>query len=109
MAENINNLYTKPARDNTNALIAGKSLTVDATAGGVQFAPYLNTQCLTVELDLQTAAVWVTFDGTTPSSTNGHSINPGQVFTWSTDRFNTAKFIRQTATSGFMFASPSQI
>lgn len=109
MSNNVNNLYTKPARSNTGSLVLGQSLTVDATAGGVQFAGYTNAQCLTVEVDLQTAAVWVTFDGSTPSSSNGHSINPGQCFTWSCDRFNGAKFIRQGATSGFMFASPSQI
>lgn len=105
----VNPLYTRPAKDNTNTPIADQRLTVDATAGGVQFTPYTQNAVQTVELDIQTAAVMCTFDNSAPTTTNGHQLNPGEKMTWSVARFNAAKFIRLTATSGVIQASPSSI
>jgi hypothetical protein len=103
-----NPLYTKPAQQN-GTYVADQRLTVDSTAGGVQFTPYAQTYVDTVELDVQTAAVMVTFDDSAPTTTNGHQLNAGEKFTWSKARFNAAKFIRLTATSGVVHASPSSI
>lgn len=106
---NINNLYTKPAIKGTT-YVAGQQLTVDATAGGVAITtPYTQDYVQTVEWDVQDADVYVTFDGTTPSATNGHWLRVGQSGTWSRDRTNAAKFIRVTGTSGVIQFSPSSI
>jgi hypothetical protein len=110
MTPNINNLYTRPARNNAGALLAGQQLTVDATAGGVSITtPYTQSYVQTVEWDVQDADVYVTFDGTTPSATNGHWLRVGQSGTWSVARTSAAKFIRVTGTSGVIQFSPSSI
>lgn len=109
MANSITNpLYTKPAISGTTYL-ADQRLTVDDTSGGVSFTDYTETYVDTVELDVQTAAVMCTFDDSAPTTTNGHQLNPGEKFTWSKARFNAAKFIRLTSTSGVIHASPSSI
>lgn len=101
-------LYTKPAVQGTTFL-ADQRLTVDNTSGGVSFTDYTETYVDTVELDVQTAAVMCTFDDSAPTTTNGHQLNAGEKMTWSVARFNAAKFIRLTATSGVIHASPSTI
>jgi hypothetical protein len=103
-----NALYTKPAiSDNTP--IADQRLTVDATAGGVQFTPITSNAVSNVDWDCQTANCYVTFDGSAPTTTNGHLIYVGAQGTWSVARFNAAKFIREGATSAVIHASPSAI
>lgn len=104
---NINNLYTKPAR-NSSGLIAGQRLTVDNTAGGVSLTAITDANVITVEIQVLTNDVYCTFDGTTPSSSNGFLLYVGQVFTWSKDRANTAKFIRVTS-NGAIQSNPSSI
>lgn len=104
----INPLYSRPAISGTTYL-ADQRLTVDDTAGGVTFTDYDQTYVDTVELDVQTAAVMCTFDDSAPTTTNGHQLNPGEKYTWSRARFNAAKFIRLTGTSGVIHASPSSI
>lgn len=107
-AYNVNNIYTKPAQKN-GTYVADQRLTVDDTAGGVAFTDYTQDYVQTVELDVQTAAVMCTFDDSAPTTTNGHQLNAGEKYTWSKDRFNAAKFIRLTGTSGVIHASPSSI
>ena len=101
-------LYTKPAISGTT-FVADQRLTVDATAGGVTFTDYTETYVVTVDLDVQTADVMCTFDDSAPTTTNGHRLYAGTAHTWSRDRFNAAKFIRATATSAEIHASPSSI
>lgn len=108
MTVNKNNIYTRPALQGTTYL-ADQRLTVDATAGGVQFTAYTQTYVDTVELDVQDADVMVTFDGSAPTSINGHRLYAGNRMTWGVARFNAAKFIRQGATSAAIQASPSSI
>jgi len=108
---NINNLYTKPAILN-NTVFSGYPLTVDATAGGVQLNPLLfsqNDQFVIVDLDVQTADVYVTYDGSTPAAGNGHILKAGNYYQWSRARAKAAKFIRVGSTSATIYASPSQV
>jgi hypothetical protein len=109
MSYNLNNIYTKPAYDNANAAIADQRLTVDATVGGLQFTPYTQTSVALVDLDVQDADVMVTFDGSAPTSTNGHRLYVGSSYTWAVARFNAAKLIRQGATSAAIQASASGV
>lgn len=109
MSYDLNNLYTKPAFDNANAPIADQRLTVDATAGGLQFTAYTEAGVTLVDLDIQDADVMVTFDNSAPTSTNGHRLYVGKSYTWAASRFNAAKFIRQGSTSAAIHASPSSV
>lgn len=109
MSYDLNNLYTKPAFDNANAPVADQRITVDATAGGVQGTSYTTTSVTLVDLDVQDADVMVTFDGSAPTSTNGHRLYVGSAYTWAVSRFNNAKFIRQGSTSAAIQASPSSV
>jgi hypothetical protein len=56
-------------------------------------------------LDVQDADVMVTFDGSDPSSTNGHRLYSGSHFTWSRATATAARFIRQGSTSAAIQAS----
>lgn len=103
---NKNNLYTKPAQS-SGTLLADQRLTVSSVA--IQFTAYTQSYVDTVELDVQDADVMVVFDGSTPTSTNGHRLYVGDKLTWSKDRFNQAKFIRQGSVDGTVHASPSAI
>lgn len=109
MSYNLNNIYTKPAIDNTNSPVADQRLTVDATVGGVQFTAYTQSSVALVDLDIQDADVMVTFDGSAPTATNGHRLYTGSSYTWAVARFNAAKFIRQGATSAAVQASASGV
>ncbi len=106
MSVNLKNIFSSPAKTN-GTYITDQRLTIDDTVGGVTFTDITDPNVTSVELDLQTAAVMCTFDDSAPTTTNGHQLNPGEKYTWSVARFNTAKFIRLTATSGVMHASPS--
>lgn len=103
-----NPMYPRPARDNTGTLIADQRLTVDATAGGVQLTAF-GANCDIVVLDVQDYDVMVTFDGSAPTTTNGHHLVAGEKYTWSKDAAETAKFIRQGANSAAIHASPFRI
>lgn len=114
MPYNSNNLYTRPAIVANTPLIDTR-LTVDSTAGGVQFAAAFFTQdaqesyFTLVDLDVQDADVMCTFDGSAPTTTNGHRLNQGTAYTWSRARALAAKFIRQAGVSASIQASPSAI
>jgi hypothetical protein len=49
-----------------------------------------------VIIDVQTANVMVTFDGSTPSATNGHDLIAGEKYTFHREMAKAAKFIRKT-------------
>lgn len=108
MAFSIQNpLYPKPAYASSTAL-TDQRLTVDNTAGGVQFAAFSDLADLIV-LDIQDADVMCTFDGSAPTTTNGHRLYQGQAYTWARATAAAAKFIRQAATSAAIQASQFQI
>jgi hypothetical protein len=108
---NTNNLYPKPGIFNGTYLL-GSNLVVDATAGGVQIASSFftqNDQFVLVFLDIQTANVWVTFDGSTPASGNGHLLVAGEKYFWPRSKAQAAKFLRSTGTSGSVYCTPHEV
>ena len=104
---NLNNIFPKPAWYRGSA-VSDQRLTVDGTAGGVQFSAFGDTTTMIV-LDVQDADVMCTFDGSAPTSTNGHRLYNGSHYTWSTAAAQQAKFIRQGAASAAIQASEFQL
>jgi len=104
---NLNNIFPKPAWYRGSA-VADQRLMVDSTVGGVQFAAFSDTTTMIV-LDVQDADVMCTFDGSAPTTTNGHRLYSGSHYTWSTAAAQQAKFIRQGATSAAIQASEFQL
>ena len=104
---NLNNIFPKPAWYRGSA-VADQRLTVDSTVGGVQFSTFSDTTTMIV-LDVQDADVMCTFDGSAPTTTNGHRLYSGSHYTWSTAAAQQAKFIRQGATSAAVQASEFQL
>lgn len=89
MAVNLNNMFLKPVPG-----VSGQSLTVtsgSAVSLATSTAFSVSTNCVTV--DVQTADVFVTFGGETPSTTVGHRLYAGQNLTWSKSAAIQAKFI----------------
>jgi hypothetical protein len=87
-----------------NGTQADQSLTVDATAGGVQFAAF-HADTTQVFWSCEAAQCRVTFDGSAPTTTNGHLIGIGDSGIWSKALATAAKFIRTGATSAVISAS----
>ena len=85
--------------------IADQRLTVDNTAGGVQFATAFNENTRQVMFDVQDYDVMCTIDGSAPTTTNGHRLTAGTRYTWSKEMATAAKFIRQGANNGVIHAS----
>ena len=112
MAYNLNNILPKPTystagrTDGTSALVAGQRLTVTSTATSTFSA--FNARTDVIALDVQVANTYCTFDGTTPSATNGHILYSGQAYTWSTAAAIAAKFVATTTTNSIIYASEFQ-
>jgi hypothetical protein len=106
MSYNLNNLFPKPAYYQS-AAIADQRLTVSSAV--VQFATAFNEITDLVVLDVQSADVMVTFDGSDPSSTNGHRLYNGRDYTWSRATAAAARFIRADATDAAIQASEFQV
>ena len=104
---NLNNIFPKPSWYRS-AAVADQRLTVDNTVGGVQFATFNDTSTMIV-LDVQDADVMVTFDGSAPTTTNGHRLYSGSHYTWSVAAAQQAKFIRQGASNAAVHASEFQL
>jgi hypothetical protein len=93
----IVNLYLKPTQNTTS-----QRLTPDASTV-VQFGA-LSVDTKAVSFDIQANNVYMTIDGSTPSSTNGHLLYAGRAYTLSRDSAQQAKFISATSTA-VIFAS----
>ena len=93
------NLYPVPTPGATD-----QTLTVDSTAGGVQFSAF-NSLTRYVVLDVQVADVRVTYDGSAPTTTNGHILFAGRSYTWAKKTAEAAKFIEDTTTDATIHAS----
>ena len=93
------NLYPVPTPGATD-----QTLTVDSTAGGVQFSAF-NSLTRYVVLDVQVADVRVTYDGSAPTTTNGHILFAGRSYTWAKKTAEAAKFIEDTTTDAVIHAS----
>ena len=89
---NLNNIYPRPARS-LGAPVADQRLTVGATA--VQFSP-LNERTDMVWIDIQGGDVYVTFDDSTPSATNGHKLYDKEHYWWSYAAATSMKLIQST-------------
>jgi hypothetical protein len=94
------NLYPKPTGEADQRLTVSTTvvfLTENWSAASTKY----------ILIDIQTADVYVTFDGSDPSSSNGHLFKTtGQPFFWSKEAARVARFIRAGATDGFVMATP---
>ena len=91
-----------------NSTQADQRLTVADTAGGVQFSAF-HADTTHVYLSLETAEIRVTFDGSAPTSTNGHILPVGYAAVWSKALATAAKFIRTGGSSGVIHASQMKL
>ncbi len=104
----VTNLYPIPSGTGND-----HRLTVDATAGGVQFSQSSkddNTDAFDsltkyIAFDVQDADVFMTFDGSAPTTSNGHKLFAGRSYTFSKEAATKAKFIRAGSTSAKIHAS----
>ena len=104
----VTNLYPIPSGTGND-----HRLTVDATAGGVQFSQSSkddNTDAFDsltkyIAFDVQDADVFMTFDGSAPTTSNGHKLFAGRSYTFSKEAAVKAKFIRAGGTSAKIHAS----
>ena len=104
----VTNLYPIPSGTGND-----HRLTVDATVGGVQFSQSSkddNTDAFDsltkyIAFDVQDADVFMTFDGSAPTTSNGHKLFAGRSYTFSKEAATKAKFIRSGGTSAKIHAS----
>ncbi len=101
-----NAVFPSPSRS-LSLPVADQRLTVDSTVGGVQFSAF-NASTTIIVLDVQGADVMCTFDGSAPTTTNGHRLNDGSHFTWSKATASAAKFIQQAGAAAAIQASEFQ-
>src|ERR1035437_6114877 len=87
-----------------NGRQADQRLTVDATAGGVQFSAF-HAATTNVFWSCEDQQCRVTFDSSAPTTTNGHVINAGDSGIWPKALATAAKFIRTTGASATIHAS----
>lgn len=87
----------------------GQALTIDATAGGVQFAAFpAGTTHILWTAD-NTAEFRVTFGGEAPTSTLGMLMNAGSSGVWTVAMAQAARFIRTGAISAKIYATPLKV
>ncbi len=85
-----NVLYLVPTPGATDERLA-------VSTGAVQLAyANWNEKTRAIILDVQTDNVMVTFDGSTPTATNGHDLIAGEKYTYHREMAKAAKFIRKT-------------
>ena len=103
----VTNLYPIPSGSGND-----HRLTVDDTTGGVLFSGVNddNTNAFDaltkyIAMDVQDADVFMTFDGTAPTTSNGHKLFAGRSYTFSKEAAVKAKFIRSGGTSAKIHAS----
>lgn len=106
MPYNYTNLYPYPSVS-AGTPVADQRLTVSTVA--VSFATAFNASTNMVLVNVQNADVFVTYDGSTPSATNGHKLVSGYEEFWSTARAAAAKFIRAATTDAAIHASEFQL
>ena len=94
----VTNLYPKPTSG-----VSDQTLAVADSA--VQFGTAFNSLTRYIVLDVQLADVRVTYDGSAPTSTNGHILFAGRSYTWSKQAAVAAKFIRDGSVSASIQAS----
>lgn len=91
-----------PIPNGTSSTAPDERLTVSSTV--VTLAAFAaNTQY--VYFDVQTNDIMVTFDGSDPSSTNGHRFLSGRYGFWHVNTAQKARFIRATGSDGVIHVS----
>jgi hypothetical protein len=91
------NLYPKPTPTATS-----QRLSPDAATEATFSAFNQNTK--SVSFDVQSNDVFMTIDGSIPSTTNGHKLYSGRAYTLSVESAKAARFISSTGTA-VIFAS----
>ena len=91
------NLYPKPTPTATS-----QRLLPDASTEATFSAFDQNTKA--VSFDVQSGDVFMTIDGSIPSTTNGHKLYAGRAYTLSVESARVARFIGATG-SAVIFAS----
>jgi hypothetical protein len=94
----VTNLYPKPTVGVTD-----QTLTVSSSA--VQFGTAFNKLTRYIVFDVQVADVRVTYDGSDPTTSNGHILFAGRSYTWSKQAAEAAKFIQDGSTDATIHAS----
>ena len=99
----VSNLFPKPTPSQTDEWLAVSNTAVPF---GTNWKTVNSNRF--VVLDVQTNDVMCTFDGSTPTATNGHRLYAGQSYTWHVDAAAAAQFIRVSAdavihASGFTY------
>jgi len=99
MNSRTSNLYL----GNPNPNATNQNLTVSSSAVSLT-APHGDTDY--VIIDVQDNDVYVTFDGTTPSASNGHVLPDGQgLLVISANAARAAKFLRYSSSDGVIHAT----
>ncbi len=80
-----------------------QQLTVSTSAVPLAAFPALTTQ---LYVNVQDQAVRVTFDGSAPTTTNGHVFASGYQELWSVSLATAAQFIRDNGTDAVVHATP---
>ena len=81
---NVVNLYPVPTSG-----VNDQTLTVSNSA--VQFGTAFNELTRYIVLDVQVADVRVTYDGSAPTTSNGHILFAGRSYTWAKETAEAAK------------------
>jgi hypothetical protein len=97
----------KPTRTGSGTLAANQSI-VNTTGATTSFANTWNASSTLIALEVQTGSSYVTFDGTTPSATNGHQMFLNQAYHWNIATILSAQF-KAIGTNGRVMASQFQI
>jgi hypothetical protein len=94
----VSNLQPKPHQ--------GKLLQeIAVSTSAVSFTNDFDIDSLYMLVEVKTASVYVTFDGSTPSATNGHILAAGYREFWSRNQAAFAKFL-QNSGAARVIASP---
>ena len=93
----ISNLYLKPTLDAVSQRLS------PTTVSPAVFAAF-NRSTKAISFDVQSNDIFMTIDGSTATSTNGHKLYAGRAYTLSAEAARVAKFIAAAGTA-IIFAS----
>ena len=88
----VTNLYLTPTRS-----ASAQRLSVTSSTP-VEFGSF-DSSTNVISFDVQTADVFMTLDGSTPSTTNGHKLYAGRAYSLSIQAARVASFIADSSTA----------
>lgn len=97
----------KPTRLKSGTIAPGQSI-ANASGSATSFSVTFDVNTSLVPLEVQGVSSYVTFDGTTPSATNGHVLFVNQAYHWNVAAAQSAKFLA-IGGSGRVMCSQFQI